>query len=113
MRLSITILSFLVAAPLWGGAASDIQFEDCRKKLIKAQKLDVLHELDWKLPKEPKVVVGRTFIQMPIDGKEGFAETVNCFLLAGESGKCVNFSVLHWQTGKAIGRLSKSRFKKN
>lgn len=51
------------------------------------------------------MVVGATFITMPIDAKEGFADTVNCFLMAGESGKYINFDVLHWQTGKAIGRF--------
>lgn len=113
MRLFAAVLSFLAAAPAWVGAASDAQLEECRRKLIQAQKLDMLHNLDWKLPKEPKVVVGPTFIQMPIDAKEGFVDTVNCFLMAGESGKCVNFSVLRWQTGKAIGRFSNCRFKMN
>lgn len=87
------------------------KFEECKAKLMKAQKLGVLHNLDWKPPKEPYVVAGRTFFSMPIDAKEGFAETVNCFLMGGEGGKCVNFNVLSWQTGKPVGRFAYCRFK--
>jgi len=87
------------------------RFQTCRQKLIQAQKLNVLYDLDWKPPKEPRVVVGPTFIEMAIDGKEGFVETVNCFLMAGEEGKCINFDVLHWQSGKAIGRYSNCKYK--
>lgn len=106
----IAILSFM----LYGyAAAGDKEFEICRKKLKQAQKLDMLYDLDWKLPKEPRVVVGPTFFKVPIDAKEGFIETVNCFLTAGDSGKCVNFDVLHWQTGKAVGRFSNCRFRMN
>lgn len=91
-------------------ATTDARFESCRAKLIKAQRLDVLYDLQWKPPKEPRVVVGPTFVQMPIDGKEEFAATVNCLLMAGDAGKCINFDTLHWQTGKAIGRFSNCRF---
>lgn len=60
---------------------------------------------------DQEVVVGPTFFEVPIDAKEGFVETLNCFLLAGKQGECVNFNVLHWQTGKAVGRYSYCRFK--
>ena len=93
-------------------AEDDKRLEVCRGKLFQAQKLDVLYDLDWKLPKEPRVVAGPTFFSMPIDAKEGFVDTVNCFLTAGQAGKCVNFDVLHWQTGKAIGRFSYCKFKR-
>ncbi|WP_242342704.1 hypothetical protein [Anaeromyxobacter terrae] len=46
---------------------------------------------------------------MPIDAKEGFAETVNCFLMAGSTNH-INFDILHWQTGKVIGRYSWGSF---
>lgn len=92
-------------------AAGDKRFETCRVKLIQAQKVDLLHDLDWKPPKEPNVVAGPTFFTIPIDAKEGFAETVNCFLMAGESGKYINFDVLDWRTGKSVGRYSYGKFK--
>lgn len=111
MRWHALSLGLCLSGSVWADAASDSRFETCRQKLIQAQKLEVLYDLDWKLPKEPKVVVGPTFFRMPIDAKEGFADTVNCFLMAGASGKCVNFNVLHWQTGKAAGRFSNCRFK--
>jgi hypothetical protein len=89
---------------------ADKRFEQCREKLKKAQALDMLHDLDWKPPTEPRVVAGPTFFTVPIEAKEGFAETVNCFLLAGKK-EHVNFDVLNWQTGKAVGRYSFGRFK--
>ena len=92
--------------------ADNKRFESCKSKLIQAQKLGVLHDLDWKLPKEPKVVAGKTFFSIPIDAKEGFVETVNCFLVGGEN-KFVNFDVLNWQTGKSVGRFSYGKFKMN
>ena len=32
--------------------------EHCRQKLIQAQQLEILTDLDWKPPQAPKVVVG-------------------------------------------------------
>lgn len=90
--------------------ADDARFEQCKAKLVRASELGVLHAFDWKPPKEPYVVVGSTFIDMTIDAKEGFAETVNCFLMGGESGKYINFDVLHYKTGKAIGQFKNGRF---
>ena len=87
-------------------AETDNEFNNCKEKLVAAQKLDVLYDLDWKPPKEPKVVVGPTFSQLPIDGKEGFVETVNCFLNAGKKTQYINFNVLDWRTGKKVGRYS-------
>jgi hypothetical protein len=91
-------------------ARSDARFEGCKSKLIAAQGLDVLYDLDWKPPAEPKVVVGPTFFQIPIYAKEGFVETVNCFLSAGRN-TIFEFDVLHWQTGKPVGRFRRGRFK--
>ncbi|WP_425952962.1 hypothetical protein [Ralstonia pseudosolanacearum] len=104
------VLLLVVSAGVSADPASNKRLEACRSKLKQAQKLDVLYDLDWKPPSEPKVVVGPTFFQIGIDAKEGFAKTVNCFLMAGESGKYVNFDVLSWQTGKTVGRYSYDRF---
>ncbi|MER2518605.1 MAG: hypothetical protein ABTR92_19775 [Candidatus Accumulibacter phosphatis] len=109
------LLCGAIGGLLWSVIATadpttDTRVESCRAKLIQAQKLDVLYDMQWKSPREPRVVVGPTFLKMPIDGKEGFAATVNCFLMAGDTGKCVNFDTLHWQTGKALGRFSNCRF---
>jgi len=92
-------------------ADSDAVFNTCKAKLVKAHELGVLYAFDWKPPKEPYVVAGKTFFAIAIDAKEGFAETVSCFLVAGESGKCANFNILHWQTGKAVGRFQNCRLK--
>lgn len=92
-------------------ARDDARFEMCRKKLVTAQKLGVLHNLDWKPPKAPYIVAGPTFFSMPIDAKEGFAETLNCFFSAGDTGKCLDLNILHWQTGKLAARYSWCKLK--
>lgn len=105
-------LFFLFAAPSYSASNnSDKNFETCRGKLKAAQKLDVLYAFDWKLPKEPYVVAGPTFFKIPIDAKEGFAETVNCFLTAGDASIVVNFDILDWRTGKKVGRFSSGKLR--
>lgn len=112
--ISILILSSLPAAQNKPKrSATDVRFEACRSKLKKAKQLDVLYDLSWQLPREPRVLVGPTFFNIPVDAKEGFADTVNCFLAAGASDKCVNFNLLDWRTGNAIARYSSCRLKVN
>lgn len=93
------------------GIATASEFEACRKKLIAAQKLEVLYDLDWNGKKPPKVVAGKTFFTLPIDAKEGFAETVNCFLMVGDLDKFIDFEILDWRTGKPVGKFSYGRYK--
>lgn len=107
--IAFAVAFFLVTS---AANADERKLEACRNKLKQAQKLDVLYDLDWKSGREPKVIAGRTFFNMPIDAKEGFAETVNCFLMSGKD-QCISFNVLHWQTGKAVGRFSNCRLKMN
>lgn len=110
IRLFLVLLAVIGVTNI-ANAADDARFETCKAKLIQAQKLDLLYDMDWKPPKEPKVVVGPTFFTIPIDAKEGFVETVNCFLMAGDRGKYINFDVLDWRTGKSVGRYSYGKFK--
>lgn len=83
--------------------ARNRKFEGCRASLKKAHALEVLYDLQASVP--PKVIVGRTFFQIPIDAKQGFAETVNCFLTVGRDDRYMTFEVFDWQTGKAVGRF--------
>jgi hypothetical protein len=108
-----SLVMLLIAIAITGGVSSadDNRFETCKAKLIQAQNLDLLYDMDWKPPQEPRVVVGPTFFTIPIDAKEGFIETVNCFLMAGESDKYINFDVLDWRTGKSVGRYSFGKLK--
>jgi hypothetical protein len=92
-------------------ATNDERFEVCRKKLVLSQKLGILHALDWKPPKQPYIVVGKTFFDMPIDAKEGFADALNCFFSAGDTGQCVELIILHWQTGNVAARWSGCKLK--
>ena len=83
------------------------RFEGCREKLKKAQQLEALYDLEWKRAM-PKVVVGPTFYSIPIDAKQGLADTVNCFLMAGKSNY-IDFDVLDWQTGKRVAEYSRGK----
>ena len=87
----------------------------CKANLTAAQKLGVLHDLDWKPPSEPYVVAGPTFMPMAIKDKKAFILSVNCFLTAGigETDQYLSFDVLDWQTGKPIGRFSWGDFAMN
>jgi len=88
------------------------RFQQCRKKLVSAQQLGVLNDMKWDSPKEPYIVAGATFFSMPIDAKEGFAETVNCFLNSGTDG-CINFNIRSYLTGKPVGRFASCKFSMN
>jgi hypothetical protein len=85
------------------------RFEECREKLKKAQQLEALYDLEWKRAM-PKVVVGPTFYSIPIDAKQGLADTVNCFLMTGKSNY-IDFDLLDWQTGKRVAQYSLGRLK--
>ena len=80
------------------------RFEDCREKLVRSQELEVLYNLELKRA-APKVVVGPTFYTMPFDAKQGFAETINCFLMQGEP-KYIVFDLLDWRTEKRVARYT-------
>jgi hypothetical protein len=90
-------------------AQAEKRFEDCRTKLKKAQQLEALYDLEWKRAM-PKVVVGPTFYTIPIDAKQGLADTINCFLMTGKS-EYIDFDLLDWQTGKRVTRYSIVRLK--
>lgn len=104
--LAVGLLLSMTSHPFAGEA----EFQVCRKKLIQAQKLEVLNWMDWKSPREPEVVGGPTYYRMPFHAKTGFAETVNCFLMAGQTG-CLSFDITHWQTGKATDRFHMCRLR--
>jgi hypothetical protein len=110
-KTALSILSLALALSSGAFAADDKRFEACKAKLIKAQKLDLLYDMDWKGTAEPRVVVGPTFYSIPIDAKEGFVETLNCFFMAGESGKYINFDLLDWRTGNPVARYSYGKLK--
>jgi hypothetical protein len=116
--LKITMLTlcalFLMAAGSSNAVVNDARFEGCKKTLVNAQKMEVLYAFTWENPaREAHVVVGPTFFKMAFEYKESFAATVSCFLSAGDAKLCANFDVLHWQTGKAVGRFNNCKFKMN
>lgn len=105
--IMVLVLIALVVVPAW--AAEDAG-EACRKKLIGAQQLGVLTDLDWQPKRYPKVVVGTTFFSLPFETKQAFAETVNCFLLAGRK-EYINFDLLDQMNHRIVGRWENGRLK--
>lgn len=109
---ALLLSSLLLSAPSFSAPSkNDKQFEACKHKLQSAQKLKVLYAFDWKPPKAPYVVAGPTFFDMPIDAKEGFAETVSCFLTAGDKSTLESFDILDWRTGKKVARFSSGKLR--
>jgi hypothetical protein len=101
-----------LAPSAWSAPTADeARFSQCQAKMKKAKELDLLYDLTWERGSAPRVLVGRTFFTIPIDAKEGFAEQLNCFLVAGQPGKCMNFTLRDWRTGKPVARFENCRLK--
>ena len=101
MKLAIAMVFSIIS---YSASANDARLEDCRSKLKQAQKLEVLHDLQWK-GSTLHVVAGPTYYKMPFDAKGGFADAVNCFAMVGKTG-CINFDIKHWLNGKATEQYS-------
>lgn len=43
---------------------------------------------------------------MPIDGKQGFADTVNCFFTVGKQGEYINYDIYDWRDGKKVAEYA-------
>lgn len=106
MRWFPAFMGMLVCNLAWADILSERRLDACRDKVTQAQKAGVLYGLEWKLPNEPTVVAGPGYFSLPIDEKERFVDAVNCYLMGGDAGKCVNFDVLDWKNSKPIGRFS-------
>ncbi len=89
--------------------SADQRFEQCRAKLRAAHKSLVLHDLGWNAAREPRVVVGPSFASLSPEGKQAFADTVNCFFVAGVSGQYIRFDILDWRTGNAVGHYASGK----
>lgn len=82
-------------------AAADARLESCRAKLKQAQEIDLLTNMTFEGGK-PKVWVGRTWNDIPVDAKEGFAEVAACFFVAGDEGRTITFPIYDGRSGKQI-----------
>jgi hypothetical protein len=104
MRAAIILAIALAAGPTFAaGSPSDARMEGCRAKLKQAQAIDLLHNMTFDKG-IPKVWVGLTWAAIPIDAKQGFAETAACFFLGGDASKSIQFDILDGQTGKRVAR---------
>jgi|CXWL01.1.fsa_nt_gi hypothetical protein len=84
--------------------------EACRAKLETARQGGALHDLDWTPGEMPLVVVGPAFEQFPMEAKQGFAATVNCFLMGGKA-EYIQFDVVEYLNHRVVGTWSLGRFK--
>lgn len=111
-RFILSAFVLLLSVGMASAGPTEKKFEACRAKLKQAQKLDVVYNMDWKKGQEPLVVVGPTFFKIPFDAKEGFADTVNCFLMVGKD-QYINFDLLDYRTNKVVAeyRYGKLRMK--
>jgi hypothetical protein len=112
LLVGICVVAAAIALPCTGAETpANQRFKTCQAKLKKAKQLDVLYDMAWDKGSGPRILVGPTYFQIPVDAKEGFAETLNCFLVAGASDQCMNFSLSDWRTGKAVARFENCRLK--
>lgn len=108
--LTLVVSTVLATLPAKGDAADNTSRAlECQQKLRAAQKLDVLYDIKLATGRA-MVYVGRTFFTIPIDAKEGFAETVSCLIVAGDPKACAQIDFHHWQTGAVVGQYRNCRF---
>lgn len=102
-----------ILAALAGDAfaqADAARAKQCGDKLEQARKLDLFYRHETR-GGALRIYVGPTYFRVPIDAKEGFAETVSCFLVNGDRKQCANFELYHWTTGQMVGRFENCLFK--
>lgn len=108
--ISVAIGFFSISQGAFGSPVDSDRVEQCRAQLIQAQQLDVLFDLQWPNARgTPRVVVGRTYFNLRHDAREGFAQTVNCFLVGGRD-RCVNFPLID-QRNAVVGNWENCRLK--
>ena len=81
-------------------AATEAEFERCRGVLKNSQEVGLLHNMTFD-DGRPKVWVGPTWHEIPIEAKTEFARTAGCFFLAGRD-KRITFPIFDGLTGKQI-----------
>jgi len=109
MRKALIAAALLAVLSPISFAANEARFNDCRSKLLAAQKLDVFTSLDYKSG-PPTVTICPTFYTLPFHAKQGFAETVNCLLNQGND-TYINFDMLDWRTNKVVAKWSYGKVK--
>lgn len=80
--------------------AAQKEYKVCKSYLEKSKEAGLLYDMTAR-GASVKILVGPNFFTVPIDAKQNFASTVNCFLMQGTGGG-MSFDLLHWQTGKKV-----------
>lgn len=108
MKALLAVL--LVAAPLTVRADA-AAFGKCYAALRDAQARGIFHRLAWEAPhRRPSVHVGEGFFELPTPQRQRFAEAVNCYLMVGKTGMCLNINFLHWRGGEQLARFRDCRY---
>ena len=100
------------AAPVAVSADVNRAFEEAKAKLKKAQKLDLLVDMDFKSRDGyagPFVAVGPTWRTVDFATRRGFIATCNTFFMAGRGG-ALRFNIYDGRTGKLIGKNGPTGF---
>ena len=100
----------LLAAPLTVRADA-AAFDTCNAALRDTQRRGILHGLAWEAPhRRPLVLVGEGFFKLSALERQRFAEAVNCHLMVGKTGMCLNINFLHWRGGEQLARFRNCRY---
>ena len=108
MKAPLAVL--LLATPL-AVHADKTAFDTCNAALRDTQRRGIFHGLAWEAPhRRPLVLVGEGFFQLSALERQRFAETVNCHLMVGKTGMCLNINFLHWRGGEQLARFRNCRY---
>lgn len=82
-----------------------VKLADCKRKMEKAQELEILYNLKFE-GERAVAYVGSAWFNIPIDVKEGFHNTLQCFLTSGKGGAWLTLEYRHWQTGNVVAKTT-------
>lgn len=83
----------------------------CDATVESLQKAGTLYSVTLQQGEAPRVLVGPRFFLTSIDDKAIAAKMVSCKATGHSGAPCADFDVLHWQTGKAVGRFEACKLK--
>ena len=83
----------------------------CEAKLVQAQKLDMLYNIEAKGHPRIRVLVGPTWYRVAFDAKEGFAQTVNCVAVGGKQDRCTSIDFVDHKSGRGVATFENCRLK--
>lgn len=92
-------------------APNEARMAECHKLLQAAYATAIIDDIRLSKGRDPAVMVGAGFFKLPYGSREGFARAMSCLLVQGETGVCMNFDMLHWQSGAPVARYENCVYK--